>query len=365
MPPAVPPPNPLTAEKDSLFFVSLPKSGTVFTWTMLERATGLSIPRFHELEGWGEYTTGYDFAAPHIYACGDYNTQLLRPQEMHHYLKGYIFGAHMQASYHNMRTLKGSGINKITVLLRDPRDSFVSWVHHLRKLGPSARAYHSKIYGIPRAYYEWTLSEQFAYQIRTFLPITVNWVEGWLDYYASSDREIDILFVYYDEIKRDPQRYISKILAYHDVVGGDVSGVAAPAAGELHFRKGLHGQWREDFSPKDQGLAAELMQDRIVRGFEAAAGSHPDVKTMNEHRLSGNYAEAALAAVGVLKQFPNSRSVYEALADIASAAGIDASDLRSAAAATLTKQVEDQFLYRYDLLQTADELAGKIGSRKS
>lgn len=35
----------------SIFFVSLPKSGTVFTWNILSQATGLQIPEFHKLEG--------------------------------------------------------------------------------------------------------------------------------------------------------------------------------------------------------------------------------------------------------------------------------------------------------------------------
>ena len=133
-------------ELPSIFFVTLPKSGTVFTWYSLEQAIKLKVPEFHKLEGWPEYTRGADFACRDLYACGDYNTQLLRPENMQLFMRGFIFGAHMQASYHNMRVLKEAGIEKITVLLRDPRDAFISWVHHLRNLGPSARDYHSKIY---------------------------------------------------------------------------------------------------------------------------------------------------------------------------------------------------------------------------
>jgi hypothetical protein len=357
---AVPPPNSLTANKESIFFVSLPKSGTVFTWNMLEKATGLSIPRFHELEGWHEYSAGYDFAAPHLYACGDYNTQLLRPQEMPHYARGYIFGAHMQASYHNTRVLNECGIQKITVLLRDPRDSFVSWVHHLRQLGPTARDYHSKIYGIPRAYYDWSLAEQFAFQIRTFLPTIVNWVEGWLDYYASADRQIDVLFVYYDELKRDPKKYITRILAFHEFEGGGITGIMPPTVGTMHYRKGEHGQWREEFTPQDQDLAASLMQDRIFRGFEAAAASQPDNKIAKESQQSGRLADAATATLRVLAEFPNYSAGYARLAEIADAVGVDTSRLKSVVASTLTRTPEDQFIYRDELLQISDDLKRKI-----
>ena len=77
-----------------------------------------------------------------------------------------------------MRVLKETGIDRIAVLLRDPRDAFVSWVNHLRTLGPKARDYHSRIYHWPMEYYLWTLEKQFSYQIRTFLPVVVNWIKG-------------------------------------------------------------------------------------------------------------------------------------------------------------------------------------------
>jgi hypothetical protein len=40
-----------TALKDapSVFFVSLPKSGTVYTWYSLQDVTGLKLPDFHLL----------------------------------------------------------------------------------------------------------------------------------------------------------------------------------------------------------------------------------------------------------------------------------------------------------------------------
>jgi hypothetical protein len=69
----------------SLFFVSLPKSGTVFTWHCLQSATGLRIPDFQQLEGWSDYTAGRDFSCPDLYACGDYNTQMLRPGNVKHF----------------------------------------------------------------------------------------------------------------------------------------------------------------------------------------------------------------------------------------------------------------------------------------
>jgi hypothetical protein len=342
----------------SLFFVSLPKSGTVYTWYSLQDTTGLKLPDFHLLEGWNDYNAGRDFSCIDLYACGDYNTQLLVPQGMKNFLRGYIFGSHMQASYHNMRILKESGIDKITVLLRDPRDAFVSWVHHLNKLGPSARNYHSKIYHIPRSYYAWSLEEQFSYQIRTFLPITVNWVEGWLDYYASADKEIEILFVYYDELKRQPERYFRRITEFHGLKDVDFSKVVKAEPGKMHFRKGEHEQWRNDFSAADQSLVENLMQDRILRGFDAAAAAHPALISAKESLAAGQAQKVLTDSVKTLMQFPNYYPAYDLFLTAAEQSNLNVSTLRRQIETELASQsTSNAFIYRYELVDSCTNLA--------
>lgn len=353
--------DPKMADTDSLFFVSLPKSGTVYTWNMLSNTTGLAIPDFHELTGWSEYTIGRDFACPELYACGDYNTQLLLPDQMKLYLRGFIFGAHMQASYHNMQVLKESGIGQIAVLLRDPRDAFVSWVHHLANLGPSARDYHSKIYSLPTRYYDWSLEEQFSYQIRAFLPTVINWVEGWLNYYASDDREIDVLFVYYDQLKSDPKGYISRILEFHSFEQGNLDAVSDPEPGKMHFRKGEHGQYREEFSEPDQELAQNLMGSRIAELFNVAAESHVMNMTYSEHVGRGDFASATEAALIVLRQFPNYRAGYQKFMFAAERAGANIRELETMIDQALSTAPEDQFLCRPTLITHCETILATTG----
>lgn len=353
----------LTAKDNaSIFFVSLPKSGTVFTWQCLHEVSGLRIPDFQLMDGWHEYSAGSDFACPELYACGDYNTQLLRPENMGRFAQGYIFGGHMQASYHNMRVLKGAGIDRISVLLRDPRDAFVSWVHHLRKLGPSARNYHSRIYHIPRDYYDWSLQRQFEYQIRTFLPVTVNWVEGWLDYYASADRDVDVLFVYYDELKRDPARYVRRLSEFHGIGPVDTSRIPSAEPGKLHFRKGEHEQWREEFSERDQRLVDELMGDRIVRAFDSAARAHRGQSQACAELGRGRPARAASAALRALREFPNSPAAQSILLAAEAEAG-DTHRVRDLLHAQgYDRSVAGQFIYRYDFVDACAALVAELES---
>lgn len=349
-------------ERDSLFFVSLPKSGTVYTWTCLRDMTALRMPEFHLLEGWKDYNAGRDFSCPDLYACGDYNTQLLRPDQMKLYLKGYIFGAHMQASYHNMRILEEVGIRRVSVLLRDPRDAFVSWVHHLRQLGPSARNYHSRIYHIPRAYYDWSIEEQFDFQTRAFLSTTINWVEGWLDYYASEERRIDILFVYYDELKTDPVAYLKKIVEFHGIGTADFSKIVVPEQGKLHYRKGEHDQWQIDLSPANQAIAAELLGDRIIAGFDRAAGSHPAFSAARRALERGDAIGAATSTLEVLKQFSNFVPAYEMMFRAAERAGLgDVESFRDDVSRTLgASSIEGCFRTRHALVERAAGLLRRM-----
>jgi hypothetical protein len=296
-----------------------------------------------------------------LYACGDYNTQLLLPDQMKLYLKGFIFGAHMQASYHNMRVLKESDITQIAVLLRDPRDAFVSWVHHLANLGASAKDYHSKIYSLPKQYYDWSLAEQFSYQIRSFLPTVVNWVEGWLSYYASADREIDVLFVYYDQLKNDPRGYIASILDFHGFENGDIGAVSDPEPGQMHFRKGEHGQYREEFSELEQELVKELMGGRIAELFEAAAESHHKNEVYLECIGTNDFRGATEAALAVLRQFPNYDRGYQNFVVAAGKAGADTGELQLAIESSLSTSPEDQFICRSALISLCELVLASIG----
>jgi hypothetical protein len=348
-------------ETPSIFFVSLPKSGTVYTWYSLQDMTGLKMPDFHRMEGWHDYNSGRDFSCPELYACGDYNTQLLIPKGMQGFLKGYIFGSHMQASHHNLRILKECGIDRISVLLRDPRDAFVSWVHHLNKLGPSARNYHSKIYHIPRDYYGWTLAEQFAYQIRNILPVTINWVEGWLDYYASENKPVDVLFVYYDELKRNPERYIGRITEFHGIENVDFSKTVIPEPGRMHFRKGEHEQWRVEFTPADIELVDNLLGDRILRGFEAAAKHHPRLIKAKTALERNDLVKAADSAYSVVKQFPNFRQAYNVLIDVADRVGCDCILLQTKLEEILPNpSIANCFKYHQELVDVSFDIVSNV-----
>ena len=58
---------------------------------------------------------------------------------------GYLHQSHCGATYHNLCVLRDAGFERATVLVRDPRDSTVSWTHHLRAMGPGMVNFNSLI----------------------------------------------------------------------------------------------------------------------------------------------------------------------------------------------------------------------------
>lgn len=264
----------------------------------------------------------------------------------------------MQASYHNMKVLKDAGIDKATVLLRDPRDALVSWVHHIAKLGPSGRDYHSRIYHIPRAYFEWTHEEQLAFQIRTFLPTIGNWIEGWLDYYASDDREIDLQFVYYDELRSDPVRYLGRIAEFHGLANVDYTKLRRPSPGELHFRKGEHDQWRSEFTTDDQHLANALLGDRIIKAFATATRSTKCQQPSSPHVVD----EIPAGALDIVENFPGQRAGYDAVLAALPQLGSAGRQLREQIDQRFSHPTtEGQFICHSDLIETCRRLLSRQG----
>jgi hypothetical protein len=263
---------------ESLFFVSLPKSGTDFTWNTLAEITDLRIPEcITDPNTMNTMMTGKDDEMDFSWSTGDFTSQRLIKQSLAQYLPNdFVFGTHMPASYHNIKVLEDAGINKVTVLLRDPRDVVVSWTYHTNKAGLAHKDHISKFYHLPDEYYDWPIDQQISFQVRTFLPSAVNWIEGWVACFSTFNRKIDILFVFFDDLKNNPNEFFKKITDFHDCQQVDLSKIQKPIWGTRHFRVGEHGQWKKEFSKNDMLFSDLLIEDRLEKAFKKTALDHTD-----------------------------------------------------------------------------------------
>ena len=242
---------------------SLPKSGTEFLWEGLRDATGLPRPQQNQtLIDW--YLTGYcDY--DEAISTGIFTSERLNLMPLGAaFAKGCVIGTHAPATHHNLCVLRDGRIHRVTVLIRDPRDSTVSWTHHLRAIGPRMRDFNTLAQHLPNNYYEWPPEQQLSYQVRNFLPAAMNWIESWLDaqFHMPS---ITVQIITFDELANDPIGMFERVLSFHKCQNYDTTRIQPARPGSRHFRKGISGQWQGEFSSEDQVLARLLIDDRMTR----------------------------------------------------------------------------------------------------
>jgi hypothetical protein len=231
------PPTPRSSQR-SLFLATLPKSGTEFVSGAIRDATELVSP----MAQWDEdlvraYFSGY-CNREDIYSTGVFVSERLLLEPFRGLTHGYLCVSHCAATHHNLCVLRDAGFERVSVLVRDPRDSTVSWTYHLRAMDPPMIEFNSLIQQLPPAYFAWPHEAQLAFQVRTFLPAAVNWIESWVGAAAAGEQPVQLQIALFDELRSDPTALVESIFTFHGVEDYDLSNMRPPTPGERHFREG-------------------------------------------------------------------------------------------------------------------------------
>jgi hypothetical protein len=346
--------QPLCLDQNSIFVATLPKSGTEFIWGGIRDATRLVAPEFlADRKFMREYFSGY-CNRPEATSTGCFNSERLVGDVLRRFLPcGYVVCSHSSATHHNICTLRDAGFRRVTVLVRDPRDNTVSWTHHIRALGPAMRNYHSFIQHLPAEYFDWPHRLQLGFQVCTFLPAAVNWIESWLGAVAEGDGDLAIQIVYFDELRSNSARMFKRVFDFHGVQDYDLSKIEPPRPGMRHFRRGQHDSWRDEFSEADQGFSDYLIGDRLERAFERAASRHPGLQLAARAERRNDSAAAARHYITVLRDFGACRPAWD---------GLGRSLDRLGAAAALPHERPNPFIVPEMRLAQAEQLIARAGS---
>jgi Sulfotransferase domain len=221
-------PHPNRSPQNSIFIATLPKSGTEFIWGGIQDATGLTMPpRLADQEFMRSYLSGF-CNRDDIYSTGVFTSERLILAELRKLNpNGIVHASHCMATYHNVCSLSEAGFKRITVLVRDPRDSTVSWTYHLcaPAMGERMRNFNSLIQHLPSDYFARPHAEQLAFQVRTFLPAAVNWIESWIEVSRNPDKDhpLEVQFVHFDDLRTDPHRMFERVFAFHGVTDYDLA----------------------------------------------------------------------------------------------------------------------------------------------
>jgi hypothetical protein len=258
--------------QNSIFLATLPKSGTEFVRGGIHDATQLIDPQqLWDAELVQQFWTGYCNRTD-VGGTGLFVSERLNLSELSNLVpNGFLQASHCMANYHNLCTLRDAPFKRVSVLVRDPRDATVSWTYHVRTLPPYLLHFNSFMQHLPADYFEWTHQRQLSFQVRTFLPAAVNWIESWLDAAERPEHGLSIQIIPFPMLGDDPLRLFEQIFAFHGIDDYDLSRIKPPIVGERNFRTGGTGVWREEFSEEDQAFAASLMGSPVDRILERIA----------------------------------------------------------------------------------------------
>jgi hypothetical protein len=163
------------------------------------------------------------------------------------WLKDYMRGGacyvtHLNPTAENINLLKKGGVSKVIVHIRDPREIFISMIHHLSQYGYQTPAYDNEQFRQMPFSHKAELLMQYYYQ-------PVIWILDWL----KAERSLNILFSTFNEFVHDKDRFVDR---YLDFYGGDRAlfsrkdALTMQEGTDYHFRSGKTSGWQEGLAPE-------------------------------------------------------------------------------------------------------------------
>lgn len=193
-----------------VLLVTVPKSASETVWSRLSE--GLRLPRAHLSLG----------LFPHC---------LLLPDRLQAFARGGIAAKeHIRPTRHHLRALAETGVRRLVVHLRDPRQCLLSWAHFVledvsrRRLGPLWRDTVP-----PKTVLDAGIAAVLDWCLDHVLPLHVAFVRDWL--VAAREREgPEIRFTTFEDFRAEPDGLLAALLEWFGVDPADFDAAAAAAA---------------------------------------------------------------------------------------------------------------------------------------
>ena len=183
--------------------------------------------------------------------------------------EGFVTQEHLDTSPLNLQVLKQLAPRCI-VNVRDPRPALLSLAHFLayrRAKGVSPadllRVYPAPSVGLVSA----PVETQLDWYIDHHLPIWVRWIEDWV-HVADTSHDLDILLTDYDELVRDEERQLRRILTFARIPQARFEMPRLERSMDVTtFRRGDPTEWLAVFSSAQRQRAAAMIPAALKARF--------------------------------------------------------------------------------------------------
>ncbi|SDG24538.1 Sulfotransferase domain-containing protein [Limimonas halophila] len=173
---------------------------------------------------------------------------------------------HLAPTAFNVKTLAESGVERLVVHLRDPRQVALSWAHFVRDhiaTMPTGPLWRDTCPPLPVLHGSFEALMDWA--VDSYIPLVVDFIQGWQQIAEDDSSGLSVLFTTFEDFKADPDTYMQRVLSFY---GADAGADAANVASEDgHLRQGRTDEWREVLTQAQQERARRVIGDAILDRF--------------------------------------------------------------------------------------------------
>jgi hypothetical protein len=215
-------------------------------------------------------------------ALGQAHHAYLNEASLEKFLKlGGVNHSHMFPGEMNREMLLISGLKKLVINVRDPRQIALSnthWMLELKKRHSEqgiSRYEPASLKGyLPENFYSLSFEAQVDWMIEIEIPILVNWMQGWYDFCQAARGRIETRMLRFEDFKTDEPGYFIDILNFYGIRHSEWQGaplICTPKAdgrpGAHAFRKGKIDEWRHEMTTRQQERCNQLISDEFLSQF--------------------------------------------------------------------------------------------------
>lgn len=177
---------------------------------------------------------------------------------------------HIPASRGNRIVLR-QHVTRCVVHVRDPRQSILSWIHKIEsKLNNKEYEWYERIApALPQGYASMSLEDRLWWQLENEFLKRVDMVQGWMDYQATNEAPVKILFTTHHDLKQFPQLLFTTIMNYFNLPSNYFNlEINRGESRKYNFRKGSCNEWQEVYSEEQKKYADKILTDAMKTRFE-------------------------------------------------------------------------------------------------
>jgi hypothetical protein len=191
--------------------------------------------------------------------------RVVRPWMAQLALGGALSQEHLPGTPETIEALRASGIDRLIVHVRDPRQTMLSCLHHFVKEFDQIVEIHAPY--LPDDFNRRSLADCADFLIENYFAEQMEWICSWAQV-ADAGMGLQILFSVYEDSVSNPSAFLSKAIDFYGVGGLEgVTEVEVKPSESLHFRRGLKDEWRTSFTAAQQARMRAMMPDDLMTRF--------------------------------------------------------------------------------------------------